>query len=64
MVTKFYMQQDQTAGLQNAKVQPGGKMAAVTKNIKTSKFNIFSRLVYLAKILQVTLMGFRLSELW
>ena len=45
MVLKFHMQHDQTAGLQNDKIQAGreSKMAAVTKNSKTNKINFFSR---------------------
>ena len=43
MVLKFYMQHDQTAGLQTCKIQPGRefKVAADTKNSKTIKIIFF-----------------------
>ena len=46
MSLKFHMQQDQTAGLQTYKRQPGqeSKMAADTKNSQTMKINFFSRM--------------------
>ena len=44
MVLKFHMQHYQTTGLHNGKIQAGQefKMAAVTKNSKTNKNNVFS----------------------
>ena len=46
MNLKFHMQYDQTPRLQNNKIQSGRefKMAAITKNSKTIKIVIFSRM--------------------
>ena len=46
MNLKFHMQHDQTPRLQNNKIQSGRefKMATVTKNSKTIKIVIFSRM--------------------
>ena len=46
MNLKFHMQHDQTTRLQNNKIQSGRefKMATITKNSKTIKIVIFSRM--------------------
>ena len=46
MNLKFHMQYDRTPRLQNNKIQSGRefKMAAITKNSKTIKIVIFSRM--------------------
>ena len=65
-VLKFYMEHDLALGSQNYKIGSGGiaKMAAITKNSKNNKINIFSRTrIFLAEFWHGISMEHRYSEL-
>ena len=65
MVLKFHMQHDQTAGLQNDRIQLSreSKTATMAKISKTNILFIQKHLVYLAEILFGALVGTWFSEL-